>query len=317
MDLTIGVNSANLETTQGAAFTQGLGSVLGLQVGGSVTRKEKWGAAVQGGLLLDSYTYNGGDTRYTVSLLSPRVEGRAYYMIPLSRELQTHLQFGFGYGWMFFGSDELTSTEGSLTAVSRSPDLTSRFLFPEAGISKRFGRHRIAMTLRYQHALEQTMPSITTALSTPNSMGMSTAIGNYLALNVRFELGFWKKDLPTLPPADPTILERSDDAVASFNTGREHIHMLLWDNAETDGDTISIVLNGNTILYKHGLSAKKKKVRLHLQKGQNSVRVVANSEGRIPPNTASCVLRGLRGTKRLLLSTSEQENDLITITRAD
>ncbi len=314
MGLTIGVNAARLENSTGPGFTQRPGSLLALNAGVSLTRKERWGVAVEGGLMLDNYGYGSEGSFYSVSLLTGRVEARATYMIPFSTEHGTHLYGALGHGFSFFTTDSLRGGEGSIEALSYSPQRTTAFLAPEVGIGKGMGRHRLDLALRYQLHLEAG-PSITTELRTPSSSSVATASGDHLALIVRFHLGVNEQEVAAKPLPSIAYQERDNDTVTTVTASRPIITLVLWDNAEQDGDTLSLLVNGRPVVVGLGLTHGKRKVKVRLRPGANTITIIAHNEGRVPPNTASCIIRTGKGRQQVLLKTSMKENDVIRVTR--
>ena len=91
--------------------------------------------------------------------------------------------------------------------------------------------------------------------------------------------------------------------------------MWLWDNAEYDGDTLSVFLNGRPVLVGHELTRKRHRLRIDLRPGENHLLVVAHNEGRVPPNTASVVVATGRGRAQLLVSTSLRRNQVVRVLR--
>ena len=73
-----------------------------------------------------------------------------------------------------------------------------------------------------------------------------------------------------------TVLFKSDSLVIS-----------LYDNGEIDGDTVSLVLNGNIILSKQGLTDKAIRKTIATSAIGDSSKLVLYAEnlGRIPPNS--------------------------------
>ena len=60
-----------------------------------------------------------------------------------------------------------------------------------------------------------------------------------------------------------------------------------WDGGQTDGDRITIQLNGGTVLSQHALTKEHKTLRLPITKGVTTVVIIAENEGSDPPNTAN------------------------------
>lgn len=314
LSATVGVNFAHLYNLSGLEFQQGIGPVISLNTGLTITRRENWGIGLEAGYQADNYSFTNTDAAYSVTLLSWRAEGRFFKLLPLSERHHMDWSFGLGIGNNFYHGDSIQTIEGSLNAVSRSSDRYLPFIAPEVGLSKRIGRHRAELLLKYQLNIGEPY-AITTTLRTSGSRAMAQGTGNYLGVAIRFEYGFKKKEPKPLPMPDLEFDGRETDHVATFHTKRTRITLLFWDNAEVDGDTISVFLNDRPVNVGLALAKRKKKVRFDLLPGENTIMIVAHNEGRVPPNTASCVVRnGLKRTP-LLLKTSLKENDLLRVVR--
>jgi hypothetical protein len=74
--------------------------------------------------------------------------------------------------------------------------------------------------------------------------------------------------------------------------------LTLYDNGEVDGDTVTVIMNGNIIFSKQGLSTKANSKTIQIPSSLDSVNLVmyAESLGEIPPNTGLLVV--LDGEKR-------------------
>jgi len=75
--------------------------------------------------------------------------------------------------------------------------------------------------------------------------------------------------------------------------------LTLYDNGEVDGDTVSVLMNGEIIFAKQGLSTKANSKTIYLDKGTpDSLSMVMYAEnlGSIPPNTGLLVI--MDGEKR-------------------
>jgi len=316
LSVTVGVNFAHLYNLSGLEFQQSIGPVISLNTGLTVTRKENWGIGMEGGYQADNYNFSNTDASYSITLLSWRAEGRFFKLLPLSERHHMSWSFGLGIGNTFYYGDSIQTVEGSLNAVSRSSDHYLPFIAPEVGLSKRIGRHRAEVLLKYQLNLGDPH-AITTTLRTSGSRAMAQGTGNYVGVAIRFEYGFKKKKPKPLnrPMPDLEYADRTTDSVATFHTKRTRISLLFWDNAEVDGDTISVFLNDRPVYVGMALTKRRKKVRMDLLPGENAITIVAHNEGRVPPNTASCVVRnGLKRTP-LLLKTSLKEDDLLRVVR--
>ena len=68
----------------------------------------------------------------------------------------------------------------------------------------------------------------------------------------------------------------------------------LYDNGTVDGDTVSVVLNGQVIIAKKGLSENAIHTTIHIAPGQgDSLQLIMYAEnlGSIPPNTGVLIIQ--------------------------
>ena len=65
------------------------------------------------------------------------------------------------------------------------------------------------------------------------------------------------------------------------------IQIELWDDNREDGDSISLMLNGEWLVHNVLLKNKKHIIETSLKKGENMLVIYAESLGDIPPNTAA------------------------------
>ena len=212
------------------------------------------------------------------------------------------LRVGLGYGFSVQGSFDETSTDDGTEWRFSEPTQTRPNLVPEVGVVSPSGRRRTEYALRYVVHLDRT-PAWTLTASNADGGAIFTATDDHVAFVVRWYFGFRKKCPPPLPC--PTI-DRSNLAVArrdTLFTHRDRLVLRLSDNAEYDGDTLSLLLNGKPVLVAHELTHKPKRVVLYLERRANTLTVLAHNEGRVPPNTALCAVRTGRGRQRLQLRT--------------
>lgn len=103
-----------------------------------------------------------------------------------------------------------------------------------------------------------------------------------------------------------TVLFKSDSLVIS-----------LYDNGEIDGDTVSLVLNGNIILSKQGLTDKAiRKTIAASQIGDSSKLVLyAENLGRIPPNSGLLILQDGNERYQIRFSGDLQKNSAVILRR--
>jgi|GEM_PF-2149752 len=92
-----------------------------------------------------------------------------------------------------------------------------------------------------------------------------------------------------------------------------YLDIELYDNAEIDGDTISIFSDDILVLHKAGLGIKPLMYRMYkpMQGKSINIRIVAENLGTIPPNTALMQLIQGGAIKRILLRSDDYSNGVI------
>jgi hypothetical protein len=98
------------------------------------------------------------------------------------------------------------------------------------------------------------------------------------------------------------IKESAFKEVPEIEVDTGQIRLDFYDNAEIDGDSISVLVNGRTVISHQKLTAKAITVfvNVDLQNTFQEVEMVAENLGSIPPNTAMLVVTA--GEKRYQLS---------------
>jgi len=100
-----------------------------------------------------------------------------------------------------------------------------------------------------------------------------------------------------------------------FEIESRYVILEIWDNAQVDGDTISLNFNGKWILENHGLAKGKERLFIKLEEGkENEIIFFAKNVGRIPPNTTSITLiDGIGKENTFEIISNLDENGAITL----
>ncbi len=86
-------------------------------------------------------------------------------------------------------------------------------------------------------------------------------------------------------------------------------HIRLYDNAEVDGDTITVFINDKLVLYRQGLSEKPLDLVFNaFPNTEYELVMYADNLGSIPPNTALMVITAGNNKYEVFLSSSEQKS---------
>jgi hypothetical protein len=93
-----------------------------------------------------------------------------------------------------------------------------------------------------------------------------------------------KEKLDTTRVLQTQILKDGDDF--TINWGSKKLKLLIWDANKEDGDKITLIINGNTVLNDVKTRNKRKKIKYKLQDGENIIEIKATNLGASPPNTS-------------------------------
>ena len=88
------------------------------------------------------------------------------------------------------------------------------------------------------------------------------------------------------------IEKRVTKSDQSFYFETDSLLLTLYDNGEVDGDTVTVLMNGNIIFSKVGLTTKANSKTIYIASNMDSVKLVmyAESLGEYPPNTGLMVV---------------------------
>lgn len=119
-----------------------------------------------------------------------------------------------------------------------------------------------------------------------------------------------------LPAAD--LDSRTIETVKSVNIKSDSLVLTLYDNGEIDGDTVSVLLNGNVIMPLQGLTAKGNSKTIYLTPEMgDSIELIMYAEnlGSIPPNTGLLVVHDGNNAYEIRFSGDLQKNAAIILKR--
>lgn len=127
-----------------------------------------------------------------------------------------------------------------------------------------------------------------------------------------------RKESPVLvskPAASVNARQTIVQQTVSFTS--DSLLLTLYDNGEVDGDTVSVLLNGQLILEKQGLSTAAIKKTIYIPANTDRMELVmyAESLGSIPPNTGLLVIRDGKQLYEVRFSGDLQKNASIVFNR--
>ncbi|MEO5943731.1 MAG: hypothetical protein ABIP30_11905 [Ferruginibacter sp.] len=97
----------------------------------------------------------------------------------------------------------------------------------------------------------------------------------------------------------------------------DSLQLTLYDNGEVDGDTVSVLMNGNVIMPRVGLSTNAVRKTIYIDNTEDSIQLVMYAEnlGSIPPNTGLMVVRDGKDIYEIRFSGDLQKNSAILFRR--
>lgn len=116
---------------------------------------------------------------------------------------------------------------------------------------------------------------------------------------------------PLIPaPKLPNGLERRDNKVfETITIDEEEITVNLYDNAEIDGDIITVLFNGEVVAAQKSLTDKPITLKLKAIKGRdNTLTMYAENQGKVPPNTALMRVQCGDNYYKVFLSADDKKN---------
>ena len=102
--------------------------------------------------------------------------------------------------------------------------------------------------------------------------------------------------------------------VEELSFANENITISLWDHGRQDGDIVSIYLNGETVIAKHNLTYRRKKVSFTLDASKtNELFLYAHNLGNSPPNTVSIELTDGSTSEKIILNSNLKSCEAVQI----
>jgi len=135
--------------------------------------------------------------------------------------------------------------------------------------------------------------------------------------------------LSAIPIQDTTVIKPVDSVISlktikesrtsklfqTITTNADSIKLVLYDNGEVDGDTVTVFDNGKIIINQLALSLKPYEVKIPVDKNNSfhEIELMANNLGSIPPNTAFMLILAGKERYELRLTSDFSVNAQINI----
>ena len=125
------------------------------------------------------------------------------------------------------------------------------------------------------------------------------------------------KEKETVMKTSNDVVKRETEVIRTVLFKSDSLVISLYDNGEIDGDTVSLVLNGNVILSKQGLTDKAIRKTIAASEIGDSSKLVLYAEnlGRIPPNSGLLILQDGNERYQIRFSGDLQKNSAVILRR--
>jgi hypothetical protein len=130
--------------------------------------------------------------------------------------------------------------------------------------------------------------------------------------------------VPAVKKADPVnataavdVNKRKVETIQAVYFKSDSLELTLYDNGEVDGDTVSVVMNGEVIMPKVGLSTRAFKKTIDTKAAGDSIQLImyAESLGSLPPNTGLLIVYDGKDRYEIRFSGDMQKSSAIVFRR--
>ena len=121
------------------------------------------------------------------------------------------------------------------------------------------------------------------------------------------------------PTAAADIARRKLETIQTLHFKSDSLELVLYDNGEVDGDTVSIVMNGEVIMPRVGLSTNAVRKTIYTQGVGDSIKIVMYAEtlGSLPPNSGLLIVNDGNDRYEIRFSGDMERNAAIVFRRRE
>ena len=136
--------------------------------------------------------------------------------------------------------------------------------------------------------------------------------------NIQTNISKTNKLDPSFATAATFANERKSEKMRTINYKSDSLELVLYDNGEIDGDTVSVLLNNEVIIAKQCLKAVAYKQKIYIPKSPDDSTVLtlyAENLGKYPPNTGLLIIHDGDDDYKLYFTTDLQTNAAVVLRR--
>jgi hypothetical protein len=117
----------------------------------------------------------------------------------------------------------------------------------------------------------------------------------------------------TCPSGKIVLVKEAASIFNEIKVDTGNIRLDFYDNAQVDGDTISVSVDNQIVVSRQRLAEKSipLNIRIDLNKTEHEVVMIAENEGSIPPNTALLIVTTGDKRYRLFLSSDSEQKKIL------
>jgi len=117
----------------------------------------------------------------------------------------------------------------------------------------------------------------------------------------------------TCPSGKIVLVKEAASIFNEIKVDTGNIRLDFYDNAQVDGDTISVTVDNQIVVSRQRLTEKPipLTIRIDLNKTEHEVVMIAENEGSIPPNTALLIVTAGEKRYRLFLSSDTEQKKIL------
>ena len=136
-------------------------------------------------------------------------------------------------------------------------------------------------------------------------------IDQKLSYLVENKIEKYKKKQTNSEVLDTKVLKEGDEMYIQWNSNKLTIY--IWDANTEDGDKVNLSINDKIILSDYITRKKRKKIKHHLKRGENKIKIEAINVGENPPNTSRIELVDLKIKYPVITQLEVGKSAVITI----
>ena len=127
------------------------------------------------------------------------------------------------------------------------------------------------------------------------------------------------KPVKTDPTAATELNKRKVETIQTLYFKSDSLELVLYDNGEVDGDTVSIVMNGEVIMPRVGLTTNAVKKTIYTKEAGDSIKIIMYAEtlGTLPPNSGLLIVNDGNDRYEIRFSGDMERNAAIVFRRKE